>query len=121
MIWMSKLKWIALSVFSLIMTGLAILYGKRTTQVVKAKLADVESRENVIKMELAADEARKKRLNGKANAKAHEEKVVKLETKLKRVQETKAKVLSESGSSRYTSDDDLALSDNRRSARSSSN
>lgn len=121
MILLQKLKWIVLSAVSVAMTALAVVYGKKTADVFKANLGGVGAKENMIKLEISAEEAKRKRAMGKADTKIHLEKVEKLETRLQVVQATKKKVLSESQADLLKSDDDLAYLDNTRRRKRSPN
>lgn len=110
----AKMKWILLALFAGIGAFLAILYGKKTPQVLKTKLKEVQAREKVLHLELKNAELEANRKNGKLDAGKHLKKVEAIDRKLVDLAARRERVISESKDLPYVSDDDVAASDNAR-------
>lgn len=110
----AKAKWFVLAFLSGVGLLLAVLYGKKTPQVLRMQLAEVEARSKALNLELqaAVDAAAQKQ--GSAEAAKYQTKADDLSKKLVSIQAARDKVLNESKDLPTLSDDAVAAADNAR-------
>jgi hypothetical protein len=110
---MAKVKWAVAALWAGLLFVLAILYGKQTVQVLRARIGEKERAARSLQLELAAAEKRAKMANGSAEAHEAIEKVTTLNMRLDEIRKAKAKAERDSGGTELT-DDELAVRDNAR-------
>lgn len=105
----AKIGWVLSAVGAVVLGVLAALYGKKTPQVVRAKLRENKARERSLKLDLEVEETEAARSESLLTTQKHLDKAAKLGKSLERVRREKTKILAENGA---PDDDALATTDN---------
>jgi hypothetical protein len=100
----ATIEWIFLALLAGVNGALSWLYGKRTPQVLRAKLRAVQARETALTLELKMVEGEVLRQNGSAEGKRCAQRADMISQKLRVAREAKTKVMSQTGDLEKTTD-----------------
>jgi hypothetical protein len=91
----AKIEWIFLALLAGVNGALSWLYGKRTPQVLRAKLRAVQARETALTLELKMVEGEVLRQNGSLEGRRFAQRADKISQKLRVAREARTKVLGQ--------------------------